>query len=129
MYLNPSTMHPNQRVNHIHLEDDEVRLHWHPPEREEDSGIRLPMEAFKKALDLMYWKKGEELEGGGDVSKLDVKVGVITFEHPGGREVVSTDSLWSVVAALQARKDAERRRAMGSHNSRGTSKWVEQLRG
>lgn len=118
--LGPNARHPRQRVNHIHVTKDRVALHDHPVDAEAAGGIDIPMAVFRRIWSLAYWKKPgvvEVKDEGGNLRRAAVEPGAITLEFDGGKEVVSTNALWDVVAVVQRWEDAERRQRMGSHNT------------
>ncbi len=122
--LGEAEKHPRQRTNHIHISRERVVLHDHSPEQEVPGGIEVPMDLFRRLWSLAYWKKPgvvEPGEGGGNVQKAEVAIGVVTLEAQGRLEVVSTNALWRVVAVLQRWDDGERRARMASHNALSSS--------
>lgn len=104
---------PHQRVNHAHIEEDLIVLHWHKPDAEPEGGpgVEVSRGMWSRLMDAVYWKREETLEPaegeGGNVVALDAHVGFAVFHFKRGRqqaeEEVAVPSLQQADARLRRR--------------------------
>jgi hypothetical protein len=102
-----------QRINHAHIMDDVITLHWHEPdfEPEGSEGVSISKEDWMKIMTSVYWKKNETLEfSGSEATNLmaaDVNVGYVVLRFRQGKktaeEEVSVLSLRQVDGRLRKR--------------------------
>jgi hypothetical protein len=114
-----------QRITHAHVGDGAVTFHTHPvgQEEEQDPGITLDLETLRAIAGQFYWKRPGVVEVKGQAAgtiprRADCQIGYVVLEGDGFREVVSAPSIALIVAVLQGRREAERRKAMMTHQTR-----------
>ncbi len=115
----------SQRTTHAHVGSEAVTFHTHRPEAGEgkDKGITVGLETLRSIADQLYWKRlglveAKEQTTTTNVKRAECKIGSVVLEGDGFQEVVSAPSIALIVAILQARREAERRKAMMTHQSR-----------
>ncbi len=104
---------PKQRVNHAHIRDDSIALHWHKPgaEPKKAEGITISKEDWLGIMNSVYWKREETLEAqgaeGNNLVGAVTHVGFVGFRFKKGRktveEEVSVLSLQHVDARMRRR--------------------------
>ncbi|MFQ5838692.1 MAG: hypothetical protein ACE5HJ_07905 [Thermoplasmata archaeon] len=102
-----------QRVNHAHIMDDAITLHWHnlEAEPEEEEGITLSTEDWVRIMTPVYWKREETIEAkeseGVNLISAEVRVGYVVFRYRQGKkkveEEISVLSLRQVDGRLRKR--------------------------
>lgn len=128
--LGPLAKDPRQATNHVHVTSERVVLHDHPPDAERSGGIEIPIGLFRQIWSLVYWKKPGIIEAkdeGGNLRRAEVGIGAVTLDHGGGKEIISTNAVWEVVAIIQKWEDAARRARMESHNALPPEKTLRDL--
>ncbi len=113
LILRPGNIGPHQKVNHAHIFEDAVVLHWHASDQEPErgEGVSLSRNDWMNLMNLVYWKKEESLEAppsdDNNLIGADVHVGYVVFRYKKGRktveEEVSIQSLQQVDARLRKR--------------------------
>lgn len=104
---------PKQRINHAHIGEGIIRLHWHKPGEEpsDPQGVILSEGDFRKIMTTNYWKEEEDLEASGEegtnVTGVEVHLGHVDFRFKKGnrsaREEVSVLALRQVDSRIRRR--------------------------
>ena len=113
LVLSPGNIGPHQKVNHAHVFEDVIVLHWHASgnEPERGEGVTVSRDDWMNVMNLVYWKKEENLEAppsdDNNLIGADVRIGYVVFRYKKGRKVteeeVSVQSLQQVDARLRKR--------------------------
>ncbi len=110
---------PKQRVNHAHIREDLIALHWHPLEKEPGGveGAILARGDFLLIMTTNYQKQADTLQfeavPGTTVTSADVGLGSVVFKFQVGkkkaREEVSVLSLRQLDSRVRRRvRDARK---------------------
>lgn len=112
--LDKTNIGPEQRVNHAHIHNDTIVLHWHEleTEPEEENGITLSREDWLRIMTSVYWKREETIEAeassGNNLASAETHIGYVVFRYRSDRkrtadEEVALLSLQQVDARLRKR--------------------------
>lgn len=88
---------PKQRINHAHIGEDAIRLHWHKPDDEKPGrqGVVLSKEDFHRIMETNYWKKEENLEATGsegtNLTAAEVHIGDVVFTFKKGKRTAQEE--------------------------------------